>query len=1306
MSDKHIELSNIPINIKENEENKEDKTKEKDPQKEKDYRVIYLSQARKTKLKRNYPNNMVITSKYTWWNFLFITLLLQFKRYANVYFLISMIIQCIPIISPLNPITAVVPFVIVIAISIFREGLEDCRRHSEDKKENSHRCMRYNYQNQKYEPCESWQLEVGDVVYLKNNSIIPADCVLLYCANVSKISYVMTANLDGEKNLKPRYCHPDLYRIFNQSQDHFSMRGKLKYGMPDPDLTKFNGNLFLNSNTTPIKLDAKHVIYKGTLLANTKYAIALVVYTGSQSKIVMNSQKCPPKESHLERTVNMLIIVIFCIQASLCIILCGLNSGWFGNHYKEYKYLDLTNDFFKNRHVSGFVSFWTFLLLLNTMIPISLIVTIEVVKYSQAFLMGWDVEMYSPIKERFSQCNSCSLNEELGQIKYIFSDKTGTLTANKLEFTACAIGNEMFGMTDEELENKDGKTLSKRKEKLKANMEPQNKAVPIVYTFPDKELKEYSCGNKEGETIGYEIKSKSGKTVLTLDNTQKVVQMFLYCLCLNHTCFVEKTPKPGVVVQEPKIQRTNTKMSMERTNTLGAPLKEKLDSVMSLNLVENYDKYNISYSGENPDEIILVDTARRLGFVYLGGDETLTNLRLNTEMNGTVISGRNQKWNILKSIKFTSARGKMSVIVQYEDQIILFCKGGNSKVGKALAENQPFLKNVNEKTTKLSEMGLRVLWIAMKVLDEEEYFQWKAEFDEIPGDDEKKQDVLISKIEEGLTLIGCTAVEDNLQDKVPDTIKDLQTAGINIWVLTGDNLPTAKNITISCKLLPQGMELYEIYEDLAKYKRFVSTMCQDENLFTPENIQKNIDRIDLFENQYPTAYQLNGPKDPTQYKEFESKVKERKAILLIGMENMLKFYKKSEQENKDKLRGILIEAAMLGLVLPNQDFKELKYYLHPLTRNFLDLTLNSQAVVCCRVSPMQKALVVRMIKANIEGAITLAIGDGANDVSMIQEADVGVGIFGEEGTQAAMSSDYAIGEFRCLRRLILFHGRLNYMRIAEMIIYFFYKNFLFTLPQFFFAFYSGYSGQTIFDDWFVSLFNLIFTCLPLLFKALLDQDVNDDDGEFVSELIPYTYYTGREGLTFNLGTFSKNLIQSTVFSVMIFFVAVYMMHYTIPLNDDGEIADYWVTANTMFTSIIFLVNYRVLITTKYHTWVNWVIIIVTSYGLYMLYFCVSSYFSFSLSRNVMKVIFKYPHFYLVVFLSMHVAFIYDVAMNFIYTNLISNPINLLRRYVNRKDLYSNKECEDLIREEIIAFDVRMREQFKVTRRDEEYMRKH
>ena len=1277
----------------------------------KDYRTIYLSENKKTKLKKNYPNNEVITSKYTLMTFLPMTILLQFKRYANIYFLVTMIIQCIPLISPLNPITAIAPFIIVIAISIFREGLEDWNRHKEDEKENSNEVFKYNYINQKYESCMSKDLEVGDVIRLNNNSIIPADCILLFCKNISKISYVMTSNLDGEKNLKPRYCHPELFRIFNQSNDHFCMRGKLKFDLPNPDLTKFNGNLFLNNKKDIIKLDAKHIIYKGTMLANTKFAIALVVYTGAHTKIVMNSQKCPPKESHLEKLVNVLIILIFCIQSFLCIICAILNSFWYSKNYDKTKnYLEL-KDWMKNRFFSGFISFWTFLLLLNTMIPISLIVSIEIIKYSQAFLMNWDIEMFSKIKERYAQCNSCSLNEELGQIKYIFSDKTGTLTANKLEFTACAIGNEIFGMTDEELENKDGKTLSKRKERLNRTNIINDKAIPIIYTFPDKELKEYSTSNKKGEELNIILQSLSGKSEFILENTQTVINMFLYCLSLNHTCFVEKTPKPGVIVTEPKLIRANTKR--DENTIFGSQLKEKIDSVMSLNLVENYDKYNINYSGENPDEIILVDTARRLGFVFLGGDETLTNLRINTEINGNVVSGKNEKWEILKLIKFTSARGKMSIIVKNNGKIFLFCKGGNSKVGKVLGNNQPFYKNINEKTLKLSEMGLRVLWIGMKILDEDEFYLWKNKYEEIPNDDYKSQDELLLKIEQGLTLLGCTAVEDNLQENVPDTIKDLQTAGINIWVLTGDNLPTAKNITISCKLITPNMELYEIYEDIEKYKKSVyklikNSISNNDNsnnsnnekitknlnspseIFTEEKISKSKLKIESFEKSYPSTYKQ------------DEITLQTKAIYLIGLEEMYTFYKNSQLKNKDTLRGILIESSILSLILPSQSNKELKYYLHPLTQLFLNLTLNSQAVICCRVSPMQKALIVRMIKKNIKNAITLAIGDGANDVSMIQEADVGIGIYGEEGTQAAMSSDYAIGEFQFLRKLLLFHGRLNYMRISDMIIYFFFKNFLFTLPQFFFSFYSGYSGQTIFDDWFVSLFNLVFTSLPLLFKALLDQDITERDGKFVKEHISYCYYTGRESLIFNLKIFTINLIESTIFSLIIFYFSEYSLKSYFPLNNKGELSDHWICSGTQFTAIILIVNYRILLTIKYFTWLNWFIIFVTSYGLFFLFFYISSLFSYFNSVNVAKVIFKYPNFYFVLFITIHIEFIFDFVYYSFTFNFYDNPINLLRKYVNDSKM-KNEKMEDFIDEKIKNFDVNMREVFKVQRVSDNYL---
>ena len=181
--------------------------------KKKDYRVIYLSNIKKTKLKGNYPNNYINTSKYTWYNFLPLTILFQFSRYANIYFLILTIIQCIPLISPYNPITSITPFLFVISVSIIREGIEDYSRHNQDKIENSLKVNKYNFDNSKFEMCDSHLIEVGDVILIKNNNIIPADCLLLYCNNISKISYVMTANLDGEKNLKPKYlCYDCKFR--------------------------------------------------------------------------------------------------------------------------------------------------------------------------------------------------------------------------------------------------------------------------------------------------------------------------------------------------------------------------------------------------------------------------------------------------------------------------------------------------------------------------------------------------------------------------------------------------------------------------------------------------------------------------------------------------------------------------------------------------------------------------------------------------------------------------------------------------------------------------------------------------------------------------------------------------------------------------------------------------------------------------------------------------------------------------------------------------------------------------------------
>lgn len=148
-----------------------------------------------------------------------------------------------------------------------------------------------------------------------------------------------------------------------------------------------------------------------------------------------------------------------------------------------------------------------------------------------------------------------------------------------------------------------------------------------------------------------------------------------------------------------------------------------------------------------------------------------------------------------------------------------------------------------------------------------------------------------------------------------------------------------------------------------------------------------------------------------------------------------------------------------------------------------------------------------MIKDDDPTKITLSVGDGANDVSMILEADIGIGIYGKEGMRAAQSSDFAIHQFKFLWDLILYQGRYNYIRNSEFILYFFYKNIVFTVPQIYFAYSSDFSGQTVFDDWYISFYNLFFTALPIIVKSIYETDVNykiytDERYDLIKQYLP------------------------------------------------------------------------------------------------------------------------------------------------------------------------------------------------------------
>ncbi|GMS95883.1 hypothetical protein PENTCL1PPCAC_18058, partial [Pristionchus entomophagus] len=251
-----------------------------------------------------------------------------------------------------------------------------------------------------------------------------------------------------------------------------------------------------------------------------------------------------------------------------------------------------------------------------------------------------------------------------------------------------------------------------------------------------------------------------------------------------------------------------------------------------------------------------------------------------------------------------------------------------------------------------------------------------------------------------------------------------------------------------------------------------------------------------------------------------------------------------------------------------------------LERTFLELACKCKAVICCRVTPLQKAEVVDLVKRN-KKAVTLAIGDGANDVSMIKTAHIGVGISGQEGMQAVLSSDYSIGQFKYLERLLLVHGRWSYLRMCKFLRYFFYKNFAFTLTHFWFSFFCGYSAQTVFDAMFIATYNLLFTSLPVLAMGVLDQDVDDE----YSLKFPQLYLPGQFNRFFNMRIFIYSVLHGMFSSLVIFFVP-YGAYYTEMAANGKDMGDLAVLEFTAFTALIIVVNGQMAFDTAYWTVIN------------------------------------------------------------------------------------------------------------------------
>ena len=375
-----------------------------------------------------YISNTIRSSRYTLYNFVPRQLFAQFSKLANFYFLCVSILQMIPGLSTTGTYTTIVPLLFFVTISIAKEGYDDLRRYRLDKAENRRTATVLHA----YNPVEvatgemetstpvaidglrhwaqiKWQdVKVGDVIKLERDEAAPADLVILQAKGSEGAAYIETMALDGETNLKTKQPSPPLVRACQTHEDIVKCRAHIVVEDPNLDLYSFEGNVTVGEETLP--LTNGEIIYRGSILRNTSEAIGMVIYTGEECKIRMNSNKNPRiKAPALQAVVNKVVIIIVIFVIALAIFNTAAYQIWSASTEDKAWYLT-------NADVAFFPIFTSFIILFNTMIPLSLYVSLEIVKLCQMLLMN-DIEMYDEASDTPMEARTSTINEELGQVK-------------------------------------------------------------------------------------------------------------------------------------------------------------------------------------------------------------------------------------------------------------------------------------------------------------------------------------------------------------------------------------------------------------------------------------------------------------------------------------------------------------------------------------------------------------------------------------------------------------------------------------------------------------------------------------------------------------------------------------------------------------------------------------------------------------------------------------------------------------------------------------------------------------------------